>query len=103
MAGIVGGAVGVVSIGIGVTFAIMAKSSYNEGLEDHCAGGNRFACDATGAELWERAESQKVVSTVTIVAGAALLAAGAALFFLAPSSTRKSPAIGRGGTASWQW
>lgn len=96
---IVAAGVGIVSIAVGVTFGVLAKSTYDEGLQEHCRGRNPFACDASGVAAWESAEDQKVVSTVTLLSGVALLAAGGIVLLTAPRRADRVVAIepGRAG------
>ncbi|UQA62896.1 hypothetical protein [Polyangium aurulentum] len=53
----------------------------NEGSMGHCQGN---LCDADGVSLREKAVARGNASTGTFIAGAALLAGGAALYFTAP-------------------
>lgn len=102
--GLVTAGIGVASVAVGITFGLIAKGTYDDALEQRCRGGDRFACDETGVEMWDRAEDQKVVSTVTLISGLALVAVGAVVFFLAPrpggaSSTR----VGTRLEMQWAW
>ena len=98
--GIVTGVVGVVGGGIGVVFALRSKQKDEESSE-HCGIGNDpNACDDLGLQLNDEARQAATVSTVAFVAGAALLAGGAVLYFTAPSNEpagtaiRVAPALG---------
>lgn len=91
---IIGAGLGVVSIVVGVTFGVLAKTTYDDGLQEHCRGQNRFACDENGVAAWESAENQKVVSTITLVSGAALLAAGVIVYLAAPRSAERTATLG---------
>lgn len=73
--------VGVVGIGVGSIFGLMAKSTHDDALK-HCTADRR--CDREGIDLGDKASSQATVSTVMFVAGGVLLAGGAALYFTAP-------------------
>jgi len=75
-----GGAVGIV---VGTIFGLVAKSTYDHAFQDEC-GGDATHCSVQGARDGETAHSQAAVATVGFVAGAALLAAGAAFYFSAP-------------------
>ncbi len=81
---IVGGA-GVGIVIIGGVLALVAKSTYDGALRDHC-GGNPAACDAAGVQGGASAHDQATAATVAFVVGAASLAAGAVLFITAPRS-----------------
>lgn len=90
---IVGAGLGVVSVVVGVTFGVLAKTTYDDGLEEHCRGQNRFACDEKGVAAWESAEDQKIVSTITLLSGAALLAAGVVVYLAAPRGAERTATL----------
>jgi len=77
------GAGGVVGIVVGTIFGLVAKSTYEHALQDEC-GGEVTHCNVQGVRDGENAHNQAAVATVGFVAGAALLAAGAAFYFSAP-------------------
>jgi hypothetical protein len=81
-AGVVLGGAGVVGLALGTVFGLEAKSE-NDSALTHCPRSP--ACnDPTGVNLTHQAENSATFSTVAFIAGGALLAGGAALFFTAP-------------------
>jgi hypothetical protein len=92
--GLIAGSAGVMGIGIGVVFGLMASSDKS-----------RANCDANGycdSGPLRDARSHANVSTAGFVAGGILLATGVALVLFAPSGSRASlqvaPAIAKGGS-----
>jgi hypothetical protein len=83
--GIASGAAGLVAVGIGTVFAIRAASVWND-AKPHCLND---LCDDTGYSLNHDARTNGDVATVALVTGAVLLAAGAALYFLAPQNAQR--------------
>jgi len=101
--GIVIGGVGVVGVGIGVAFGVVAQSKNNEALEpENCP--TETECHRSGIELTEDAKSAATVSTVTFVVGTAAIGAGVLLFLTAESPESSTagvdilPALGPGMT-----
>lgn len=90
--GIVLGAVGVVGIGVGTVFGVVAKSTYDD-ARTHCPSGPN-SCDLTGVSRGDTAYGQAAVSTVAVVAGGAFLASGLALYLTAPRSVAIAPSAG---------
>jgi len=86
IAGIVVMGVGVVGVGIGTIFGLRTGSKWSE-AKTHCTG---IDCDRTGVTLAAEATNSGTVSTISFIAGAALLAGGAAIFFTAPKGTPKT-------------
>lgn len=81
--GLVG--LGLVGVGIGSIFGFRAMSKSDD-LEGHCNGTR---CDSPQAVSdRESARSSATVATIAFVAGGALAAGGAVLFFTASSETR---------------
>lgn len=74
--------VGVVGLGVGTAFGLMAKSKQDEAAS-HCVGD---VCDADGIFLRDRAIGRANVSTVAFIAGGVFVVGGAVLFFTAPSA-----------------
>jgi serine/threonine-protein kinase len=93
IAGIAIGAVGVVGIGVGAAFGLVAKSK-NDASTDHC-DGNR--CDQEGVDMRDSALGMATGSTIAFIAGGVLLAGGAVLFLTAP----KSATTGTGRTSPY--
>jgi tetratricopeptide (TPR) repeat protein len=85
--GLAAAGLGLVATGVGIVFGVQAKSKNDEALEpDNCPSAQR--CHARGLELTDDAKSASTLSTIGFVAGGALLAGGAVLFFTAPRSDR---------------
>jgi hypothetical protein len=81
--GLVVGAVGLVGVGVGALFGLQAKSTYDDSNADgHCLPDNR--CDATGKSLRSDAETQALIATIAVGAGAAALVTGGVLLLTAP-------------------
>jgi hypothetical protein len=98
--GLVAGGVGIVGLGLGTVFGVMAISDKNGA---HCDASG--ACDPGGLS---NANSAATVSTVGFIAGGVLLAGGAALYLFGPrgdaaatgaASLRLAPAVGRNDAA----
>jgi hypothetical protein len=83
-------AAGVVGLGLGTYFGLRA-SSKNDEADQHCR--TESLCDPRGLELDDQARAAATVSTVAFVAGGALLAAGAVLFFTAPGDERTAVGV----------
>ena len=92
------GAAGVVGLIVGTVFGFIAKSTYDNAVQNQC-GGDPTGCTAQGAQDGRTAHSQAMVSTAAFIGGGALLAGGALLFFTAPKSgdVSVSPAAASGG------
>jgi hypothetical protein len=98
VAGAVIGGAGIVGVGVGAIFGIMA-SAKKGGSGAH---GRQNLCDAIGVELRDDALAAANASTAAFVVGLAAVAGGAVLFLTAPGTARKpktawiAPAIGPG-------
>ncbi|HVH41883.1 MAG TPA: hypothetical protein VM925_06050 [Labilithrix sp.] len=88
--GLVTAGVGVIGVGIGAAFGLMAKSTHDDALA-HCHG-NRL-CDPEGVRLGDEASAKAAVSTVGFVAGGLLIATGAVLYLTAPKEHSSTTAI----------
>lgn len=86
IAGVVVGASGLVGLGLGTGFGIDAIKTYDDALAT-CANGVPTQCTNEGVALQEDAQRSALVSTITFAVGGTLLAGGALLYFLAPSSS----------------
>ncbi len=75
---------GIVGLGVGSFFGLRAFSKWSD-AEAQCPADR---CTGDGRALAESASSAATISTVSFVAGGVLVAGGAALFFMAPKSTR---------------
>ena len=73
VAGIVAGSVGLVGIGVGSAFGVMAFGKKSDSAP-HCPAGNR--CDDTGFQLRTDSRTDGDVSTALFVVGGAALVAG---------------------------
>jgi hypothetical protein len=83
MAGLALGGAGMAGLLVGGVFGVLTKTTYDHALTVEC-NGNPNACSAGGIADGSMAHTQAVISTVGFVAGAALLAGGAYLYFTAP-------------------
>lgn len=82
VAGLITGGVGVVALGAGVFLGLTAKSK-NDEAASLCP--NNVCRDSNGIGLTDTAKTNATWSTVSMIGGGVLLAAGAALFIAAPS------------------
>jgi hypothetical protein len=92
--GIVLGGAGIVGIGVGAFFGLQASSKWSDAKEK-CTD-YPYGCGAEGVDLRSSAHSAATVSTVGFVAGGALLAAGAVLYFTAPKQQSVALGVGPG-------
>ena len=83
--GLVVGGVGVVGLGLGGTFALLAKNKYSDSL-GNCQTGNPNLCNGTGVDTRNQALTDGNVATVAVAVGAAAFAGGALIWFTAPSA-----------------
>ena len=88
VAGVAGG-VGLVGIGVGTAFGLMAKSTYDKS-GPYCNGDR---CDATGHDLRQSALGKALVSDVAFGVGAAALVGGVVLWLTAPKHTEQQPSV----------
>jgi hypothetical protein len=90
--GLGGGALGVVGLGVGSAFGLLAMSKRdqsNKGLPNYCDQGTNF-CSQTGLSLRKDAETLATGSTVGFVAGGVALAAGIVLYVTAPKGSAQA-------------
>ncbi len=87
---IVLGAVGAVGLVVGGIFGIVAKSSFDHAKGSECGTSVRYAssamCTQAGVSDVQGAYDQATVATVGMIAGAALLGAGAYFYLSAPKA-----------------
>jgi len=83
--GLVIGGVGLVGIGAGSYFGI-ATGSKNDESKDKCRPDNPNLCSQEGLDLRDDAKMFGTISTISFIAGGALLVGGVVLFFTAPKS-----------------
>jgi hypothetical protein len=92
--GLVLGGVGIVGVGLGTFFGLQASSKWSD-AKDKCHDFP-YDCGADGKDLQSSARSAATVSNIGFIAGGALLAAGAVLYFTAPKKQSVALAIGPG-------
>jgi hypothetical protein len=95
--GLILGGAGVVGIGVGAFFGIQASSKWSD-AKGKCSD-YPYGCNEDATDLRSSAHSAATVSTVGFIAGGALLAAGAVLYFTAPK--RDSVALGIGPSSAY--
>lgn len=80
---------GVVAVAVGSVFGLMAVSKKNDAAAS-CNSNDPKMCQVGGdVSLWSDAKSLGNISTIAFIAGGALIAGGAAMWFLgAPSTSR---------------
>jgi len=83
--GLVAGGVGIVAIGAGAFFGLKARSTYDDAVGT-CNPARQ--CPQSGLDKAGDASSQATLSTVSFIAGGALLAGGAVLYFTAPHAAK---------------
>jgi hypothetical protein len=89
---IVAGGIGVVGLGVGTAFGIMAlskKSDAQNACPNNCATQD-------GVNKWSDAASTGNISTIGLIVGGVGIAGGAVLWFTAPSASSSSPQVGVG-------
>ena len=95
--------VGVVGLGVGGAYSLMAKSKYNESTHG-CDPADANSCSQTGVNLRNSARTKGDIATFSFIAGGAALA-GAGIVWLAsgsssdkhaasPTRLRATPALG---------
>jgi serine/threonine-protein kinase len=100
--GLVVGGVGVIGLGAGAVFGLQAKSKNDEALQpQNCR--TPTLCTPNGLSLTTDAKNAATISTVSFVAGGALVAGGLAMFLLAPSSSGSSTPPAHGGMRVTPW
>jgi len=88
---VLGGA-GLVGIGVGAVFALMAKSSNNDSMAE-CRPDNPNICNSEGVAMRDDALAQGNVASVAFIAGSAVLA-GAGIWLLVGSQGEGKSAAG---------
>jgi hypothetical protein len=84
---------GVVALGVGGFLGLSAKQRYSES-DPYCRGS---LCDPQGLEIIEDARSRGNVATIVVGVGALALAAGAVLWFTAPTAGSGKEGVGGDG------
>jgi hypothetical protein len=100
--GLVVGGVGVAGLALGSIFGAMSMSKWSSAQSD-CKSATDCTNHAQALSDKDAASSNATISTVAFVGGGIALAAGAALFFLAPAgggssgtALRVAPSVGPG-------
>jgi hypothetical protein len=83
--------VGVVGLGVGTTFAIMAKGQYDDSLAG-CAADDVNRCNHSGVEQRNAAITKGNVATIATIAGGAALAGAGVVWLLSSGSSEKRTA-----------
>jgi hypothetical protein len=78
--------VGVASLAVGAITGLMTLNKAST-VKEHCNGA--LACDRAGVDAASGGSTLSLVSTITVIAGAALLAGGGTLFFIGRSKNAK--------------
>jgi hypothetical protein len=81
--GVVLGAAGLVGLGLGGVFSVVAKNKYNSSLPS-CETGNPGLCNSTGVSERDDARGFGDAASVAVVVGAAALAGGLVVWITAP-------------------
>jgi len=82
---------GVVGIGIGAVFGVIAMNKENSALGSDCTADKY--CNQQGLQLGQDAHSAATASTIAFGVGAAAVAGGLAIYFLAPKNPA-APTVG---------
>jgi hypothetical protein len=82
-AAVITGGVGVVGLGLGAFFGLRASDKWSD-AKDACSNYPQ-GCDTGAADMGKSAEESAKISNIGFIAGGALLATGAVLFFTAPT------------------
>jgi len=90
-AGFIVGAAGIVGLGLGTAFGIIAMTKKSD-ADSYCDDNN--FCDDTGVELRSSAITAATVSTIGFIAGGVILATGGVLVLTAPSPTESDEQVG---------
>jgi hypothetical protein len=88
--------VGVAGVAVGTIFGLVSMNKRNE-ADSHCEPPDHKLCDAAGVDAGDKAITAGNISTVGFIAGGLLVAAGAALWFTAPSGVAIAPSAGPNG------
>lgn len=91
--GIVAMAAGGAALVGGGVFGLLARSTYDDAVTNECRG-NVKTCSPRGVERIDTANTRATLSTVLVVTGGALGAAGVLLFVLAPRDGARRVGVG---------
>lgn len=84
--GVTAAGVGAVGVAVGGLLALVAASNYDAAAA-HCTNGTK-GCDPNAVKTANEAYDTAAMATVTMISGAVLLGAGAALILLSPSDKK---------------
>ena len=103
---------GAAGVGLGATFAIVAKVQWDD-AQAGCIAGAFNRCSTQAVDLGEQANDSAVAATALFITGAAALAGGAVLWLAFPGDSTSSavslsiqpPTHGLGtvARAEWMW
>jgi hypothetical protein len=93
VAGLVTAGVGLVGVGLGTAFGVMAKSNLDDSNgNNHCDAQD--TCDPQGLQLRSDAQTSALLSTISFVVGGVLVAGGVTMFLLGrPKEQHSAPAV----------
>ncbi|MGA3123019.1 MAG: hypothetical protein ABSF69_19795 [Polyangiaceae bacterium] len=83
ISGLTVGGLGIVSIGVAIAYAVVAKTKDNDSVND-CQAGDHDACDPTGISIRNEAIRAGNVASWTLGLGGAAIVGGAILWLTAP-------------------
>ncbi len=92
IAGIVVGAAGIAGIGVGVGFAVNAKSTYNSSLAA-CEPNAPNLCTPAGVNQRNDALNSGNIATVALAIGAVAVVGGVVLWLTAPHATKREVSL----------
>lgn len=98
-AGIVVGAAGVVSVGIGAVFGLSASSQWSD-AKSKCSA-YPYGCSQESLDEHSSAQSKASLATVLFIVGGAAIAGGTVLWLTAGSGQEKTVAVGVGPGAAF--
>jgi hypothetical protein len=108
VAGLVVGGVGVVGLGLGIAFGLMTFSDASQQKSD-CTSATSCSDYGQASTAHSAGQRDAMISTVSFIAGGALLVGGAIVFLVAPHAREQSPAaalavspgVAPGGAGLW--
>lgn len=90
--GLVLGGVGIIGLGVGSAFGLVAMGKENDATQNHCQSGTVY-CDPIGVTEGKDAHTDATGSTVFFIVGGAALAGGIVLYLTAPKDDA-TPTVG---------
>lgn len=101
--GLVTAGAGVVALGVGTAFGVVAKQRFDQSNQQGCSGPNGNDCPGASFDTRNQARTAGNLSTAFFVAGGVLVAGGVTMWLLAPRGDatpsvmlRATPAVGPG-------